>query len=90
MGRLTRMGCRVSAGVLNIKDTDWEVGRALGLQIVEEKPFSPITLESYDSNLKVAEGRISSFSWKSLWEREHPQFKGFRALAGVREEVLFD
>ncbi|MDN5366122.1 MAG: cobalamin transport system ATP-binding protein [Thermacetogenium sp.] len=56
MGRLTRMGCRVSAGVLNIKDTDWEVGRALGLQIVEEKPFSPITLESYESNLKVAEG----------------------------------
>ena len=54
MGHLTRMGCTVTAGVLNIQDTDWEVGHALGLQVVEEKPFSPISKQSYEANLKLA------------------------------------
>ncbi len=54
MGQLTRMGCRVTAGVLNIKDTDWEVAQALGLALAEEKPFSPIGREAYGANLKLA------------------------------------
>lgn len=54
MGHLSRMGCHVSAGVVNIQDTDWEVGRALGIEVVEEKPFSPISAQSYEANLKLA------------------------------------
>ncbi len=54
MGQLRRMGCYVTAGVVNIQDTDWEVGRALGIEIIEEKPFSPISDKSYEANLKLA------------------------------------
>lgn len=55
MGQLSRMGCCVSVGVLNIQDTDWEVAHALGIDLVEEKPFSPISAQSYESNFKLAQ-----------------------------------
>ncbi|MGB9791960.1 MAG: heme ABC transporter ATP-binding protein [Thermacetogeniaceae bacterium] len=54
MGQLVRMGYQVSAGVLNIKDTDWEVARMLGVPVAEEKPFSAIGEESYRKNLELA------------------------------------
>jgi iron complex transport system ATP-binding protein len=54
MGQLQGMGCHVTAGVVNIQDTDWEVGRALGIEVIEEKPFSPISTQSYEANLKLA------------------------------------
>ncbi len=54
MGELVRMGHRVSAGVLNIKDTDWEVAKMLGIPVAEEKPFSAISEESYRKNLELA------------------------------------
>lgn len=54
MGQLARRGCQVSAGVLNIGDTDWETARVLGLPVAEEKPFSSIDSQAYDTNLKLA------------------------------------
>lgn len=54
MGQLSRLGCRVSAGVINIQDTDWDVGHALGIEVVEEKPFSSISSQSYEANLQMA------------------------------------
>ncbi len=54
MGQLSRMGYPVSAGVLNVKDTDWEAARTLGIPVVEEKPFSSIGEQSYEANLKLA------------------------------------
>ncbi len=54
MGQLQRMGCHVTAGVVNIQDTDWEVARALGIEVIEEKPFSPISQQVYEDNLKLA------------------------------------
>ncbi len=54
MGQLSRMGYPVSAGVLNINDTDWEAARALGIPVAEEKPFSSISEQSYEANLKLA------------------------------------
>lgn len=44
---------RASAGVLNILDTDWEVANSLGFEIVSEAPFSPITEESHEKNLRL-------------------------------------
>ncbi|MDH7576281.1 MAG: heme ABC transporter ATP-binding protein [Bacillota bacterium] len=61
MGQLTRMGYLVSVGVLNIKDTDWEVAQALGLPVAEEKPFSPIGNEAYQANLKLARAADAVF-----------------------------
>ncbi len=40
--RLSLAGYRVSCGVLNQQDTDAQVAEALGVDIVLEKPFSPI------------------------------------------------
>jgi iron complex transport system ATP-binding protein len=61
MGRLVQKGCRVTAGVLNVKDTDWEAATALGLNFVQEKPFSPISRESYEANLALARGADAVF-----------------------------
>ncbi|MGQ9628717.1 MAG: heme ABC transporter ATP-binding protein [bacterium] len=42
MEQLAGRGYEISCGVLNVGDTDWQVARALGLEVVEEAPFSPI------------------------------------------------
>ncbi|MHC1585253.1 MAG: heme ABC transporter ATP-binding protein, partial [Candidatus Syntropharchaeia archaeon] len=43
----------VTAGVINLLDTDWEVAEQLGIKFVSEAPFSPITEESHQENLKL-------------------------------------
>jgi iron complex transport system ATP-binding protein len=54
MGHLNRQGYKITVGVVNIQDTDWEVARSLGLRVVEEKPFSSISQEKYEENLQLA------------------------------------
>jgi iron complex transport system ATP-binding protein len=51
MGFLKRQGYEVSAGVLNVLDTDYETARSMGLALVEEAPFSPITESAHDANM---------------------------------------
>ena len=46
-------GYTVTAGVLNLLDTDHETAHLLGVQVVEEAPFSPITNKAYEKNLDV-------------------------------------
>ncbi len=53
--RLFLRGYRVSLGVLNIGDTDQKIGKALGLSMVLEKPFSPVSEYAYQENLKFAD-----------------------------------
>jgi iron complex transport system ATP-binding protein len=48
---LHSLGYRLSTGVLNIGDTDWQTARELEIPIVEAPPFSPITDELYQLNL---------------------------------------
>lgn len=48
--RLLLRGHRVSMGVLNIGDTDQKMGRALGVPMVLEEPFSVISLKSFQEN----------------------------------------
>ncbi|NPV53273.1 MAG: ABC transporter ATP-binding protein [Firmicutes bacterium] len=50
---LVNMGFRVTAGVLNIGDSDWEAARALGVDVVEAPPFSYIGEEEHQRNLEV-------------------------------------
>ena len=43
----------VTAGVLNVLDSDYEVAETLNIEVVEEAPFSEITDESLKRNLKL-------------------------------------
>ena len=53
LGPLQALGCQLSAGVLNVLDTDWRMAQELGLPLVEEAPFSSISEEAHQANLKV-------------------------------------
>ncbi len=49
--RLLRIGCEVTAGVLNIGDTDQEAADALGIHCVSVPPFTSIPEASKEENL---------------------------------------
>jgi iron complex transport system ATP-binding protein len=51
MKSLKDSGFRVTAGVLNVLDTDYEIAKALDISLVGEMPFSQITEEAYEANL---------------------------------------
>ncbi|WP_028051522.1 ATP-binding cassette domain-containing protein [Carboxydothermus ferrireducens] len=53
MLRESQQGAKISAGVLNKSDSDWQTAKALGAEVVEEEPFSPISEESYQRLLEV-------------------------------------
>jgi len=55
MNLLLERGMTVTAGVLNVLDTDYETARSLGLSVVGEIPFSMITDESFAANLALIE-----------------------------------
>ncbi|MDI3502560.1 MAG: cobalamin transport system ATP-binding protein [Archaeoglobi archaeon] len=52
---LWERGFEVSAGVLNVLDSDHEFARALDIEIVEEAPFSPISEERVKMNEELME-----------------------------------
>ncbi len=49
---LSSSGYRVSCGVINTLDTDVNTAQMLGIPYVTEAPFSPISRQSQDRNLK--------------------------------------
>jgi len=53
MNELADNGYNISLGVINIGDSDYITAKALGLDIVEEKPFSFISGKNYEKNLKL-------------------------------------
>lgn len=53
--RLLLRGYRVSLGVLNIGDSDEKFGKALGLTMALEEPFSPISERAYRENQGLIE-----------------------------------
>lgn len=50
MDRLVQLGYKVSCGILNIGDTDWGRAKMLGLEVVEEAPFAPISEKTLSIN----------------------------------------
>lgn len=46
MGALHRAGWQVSVGVLHLLDSDEELARELGVEVITEAPFTPISAES--------------------------------------------
>jgi len=53
MKTLLDEGYRVTAGVLNLLDTDQETAHLLSIPTTNEAPFSPITKEAHEANLKM-------------------------------------
>jgi iron complex transport system ATP-binding protein len=54
MGELVRRGAKVSVGVVNVLDTDFEVAESLGLRAVAEAPFSQITAAALEEAKPLA------------------------------------
>ncbi|MCX8151082.1 MAG: ABC transporter ATP-binding protein [Candidatus Bathyarchaeota archaeon] len=54
MKLLADEGFTVTAGVLHLLDTDQETAQLLSITTVNEAPFSPITDEAHEANLKLA------------------------------------
>ncbi len=53
MKTLLDEGYRVTAGVLNLLDTDQETAQLLSIPTTNEAPFSPITKEAHEANLQM-------------------------------------
>ena len=53
MKALLDEGYRVTAGVLNLLDTDQETAQLLSIPTTKEAPFSPITEEAHKANLNM-------------------------------------
>ncbi len=53
--KLTIEGYQVTAGALNTGDTDYQLAKSLGLDIVEEAPFSHISDLAYEQNVQRAQ-----------------------------------
>jgi iron complex transport system ATP-binding protein len=53
--RLLEAGCEVTAGVINIGDADQESAETLGIEYVEEAPYSPISEVAEQANLEFVE-----------------------------------
>jgi len=52
---LVERGLKVTAGVLNVLDSDYEVAIELCEEVACEAPFSPISQESHEKNLELIE-----------------------------------
>lgn len=53
MRSLIREGFRLTTGVLNVIDSDYEAAETLRIPVICEAPFSPITNERHQENLKM-------------------------------------
>ncbi|MEA1964432.1 MAG: ABC transporter ATP-binding protein [Candidatus Aerophobetes bacterium] len=53
MRELWNSGYEVSVGVINVFDADFETATLLNIPLAGEAPFSPITDESYQKNLRM-------------------------------------
>jgi len=52
---LSENGYNVTAGVVNMLDTDCEVAQLLNIPVVTEAPFSPITEDAFNAHVKQIE-----------------------------------
>ena len=52
---LLEEGYKVTSGVLHLLDSDYETAKTFNLQVVCEAPFSPITEENHQKNLRLME-----------------------------------
>ncbi len=59
MALLAASGCQVSAGALNMGDSDYEAAQLLGVEIAEERPFMPISRKAFERTKQlIAEAEV--------------------------------
>jgi iron complex transport system ATP-binding protein len=51
--RLQQMGYQLSAGVLNIGDSDWSKAKKAGIKLIEEAPFAKISDNTIKANTEA-------------------------------------
>jgi iron complex transport system ATP-binding protein len=80
MAMLTAAGCQVTAGALNRGDSDFEAAQLLGVSVVEEQPFMPISKEAFERTKEmIADAEVVvltdvPFGWgnivnlRAIWE----------------------
>lgn len=80
MAMLVAAGCQVTAGALNRGDSDYEAAQLLGIPVVEEQPFMPISDEAFEQTKRMlAESEVVvltdvPFGWgnivnlRAIWE----------------------
>jgi len=91
MYQLVSKGFDVTAGVLNVLDTDHDTAAQLNIKSISEAPFSPITPESYAHNLtamKAADCVVVSdvpFGFGNLMNLE-----ALLEIAGTKPVLLLD
>jgi len=72
MAMLTAAGCQVTAGALNRGDSDYEAAQLLGVSVVEEQPFMPISSEAFErtkemiANAEVVVLTDVPFGWGNI------------------------
>jgi len=54
LARCVELGYRVSVGVVHVMDTDEEAARSLGLEVIQEAPFSPLGDEAVQAAAQAA------------------------------------
>jgi len=72
MAMLMAAGCQVTAGALNRGDSDFEAAQLLGVSVVEEQPFMPISREAFErtkemiANAEVVVLTDVPFGWGNI------------------------
>jgi len=72
MAMLAAAGCQVTAGALNRGDSDFEAAQLLGVSVVEEQPFMPISREAFErtkemiANAEVVVLTDVPFGWGNI------------------------
>jgi iron complex transport system ATP-binding protein len=91
MYALASRGYTITAGVLNVLDSDYETAGELGIKTISEAPFSPITPEASAQNLeamKAADVVVVSdvpVGWGNLQNIE-----SVMSIAGVKPVILVE
>lgn len=88
---LASQGYTLTAGVLNVLDSDYDVAAGLGVKTITEAPFSPITPEASAQSLEAMEAADAivvsdvPFGWGNLKNLE-----AVAELAGRKQIVLIE
>lgn len=88
--RLTTEGYKVTTGVLNIGDSDWEFSQIYDIETIEEAPFTNISDNSYKSNISmIEESDIVILTSIPIGPGNLENLKAFNYALSIGKRVIF-
>lgn len=88
--RLTTEGYKVTAGVLNIGDSDWEFSQIYDIETIEEAPFTNISDNSYKINIKkIEESDIVILTSIHIGSGNLKNLEAFSFALSIGKRVIF-